>query len=139
MKWCTRMDDRISELQRLRDENLALKSKVADLEKALGRAIEPPKKVNPDVAIPQGSNVTQGYVPHFLGDKHRPYVVKYGWSRQYGHETTVDGVMPQEMWGRKGIRLFSTKKRALQSLQYHAFQYYLGIMKKIAKELEQET
>ena len=133
------MDDRNSELEKLRDENLALKAKVAELENALKKAIVPPKKINPDIAIPQGTDITQGYVPYLSGNKHRPYVIKYGWSRQYGHATTDDGVMPQEMWGRKGIRLFSTKERALQSLQYHAFQYYRDIMKKIAKELEQET
>jgi hypothetical protein len=140
------MDERIGKLpkwaqhyiQELSDENLSLKTKIAAMEAAVQR-----ERVDPDVPVPQDKGITKGYVPVFVGESHRPYFVQYGWSRSYGHKTTrflpktaEEEIPDRGGWCQEGKPLFSTKERALRSLQYHAFQHYLAIMEKIAKDLE---
>ena len=135
------MDERIGKLpkwaqqyiQGLSDENLSLKSKIAAMEAAVQ-----PEPVDPDVPVPQDRDkMTSGYVPVFVGESHRPYFIQYGQSRKDAHATAENGLIPARTWWARGaIPLFSTKERALRSLQYQAFQHYLAIMEKIAKDLE---
>lgn len=141
------MNNRISKLpkwaqQRIR-ENVALRDRVAVLEAEIDRLKTFAEPVVPDVPVPQSGNTTKGYAPLFLGEEHRPYIIQYGWSTECKHKTTdvlpktTDEETPDQYgWRQKGIPLFSTKERALRSLQYQAFQHYLAIMEKIAGDLK---